>query len=305
MTKRILNCLAAAAACVSLTATAATRLSADYSVTTETVDSGGRKTSSAAYSNDGSIGGVGGISTLPAPAETIKHDYIGQLYEVSNVVVSAIPTTVDEGTTRQLTAGAISDDDTIVTLAASEVAWNIVNGPISSINLSGLATAGIVYQDEVATVRGQFQGLSGILGLTVVNVDIDDFDSYAGDGVDDLWQVQNFGLSNPSGVGSADPDGDGQNNLFEYTAGTVPTDVSSLFQLRIDRVDGKPNRKNIVFSPRFPTRTYTVQFRDDFSSGSFSSLGATTTTDASTERTVTDLNATGFSKFYRVCISFP
>jgi hypothetical protein len=288
-----------------VTATAATRRSADYSFTTETMDGGGRKTSSAAYANDGSIGGLGGVSAVPAPVETIKHGYIGQLYELSTVVVSATPATVDEGTTRQLTVGAACDDGTAVPLAASEVAWSVDAGPITSIDATGLATAGIVYQNEPATVRAQFQGAFGILALTVINVDIDDFGSYAGDGLDDLWQVQNFGLNNPSGISTADPDGDGQDNLFEYTAGTLPLDDSSRFQLRIDRVDGQPNQKNIVFSPRFPTRTYTVQFRDDFSSSSFASLVGTTTTDVDTERTVKDLNATGFSKFYRVSISFP
>jgi hypothetical protein len=305
MMNRILSFLTVAAACISLTATAGTRSSPNYSVITDTVDAGGRKTASANYSNDGSIGGIGGISTAGAPVETIKHSYIGQLYELTGIALAATPTTVNEGATRQITANAVADDASTINLAGNQVAWSVVNGPITSINANGLATAGIVYQNESATVRGAFQGTAGTLGLTVVNVNIDNFGSYAGDAVDDLWQVQNFGLNNPDGLGSADPDGDGQNNLFEYTAGTVPTDAASRFRLRIDRVVGQPDRKNIVFSPRFPTRTYTVQFRDNLSTGSFASLAGITTTDNGTERTVTDLNATGFSKFYRVSISFP
>src|SRR5262245_5279008 len=286
MTKRILSCLMVAAACVSLTVRAATRSSANYSLTTETADSGGRTTGSASYWNDGSIGDVGGISTVAAPAQTIKHSYIGQLYEVSDVVVSAEPTTVDEGTARQLTAHAAADDGTAFALAGSNVAWSVLSGPIISVGASGLAAAGIVYQHEPAIVSGGFQGLSGTLELTVVNVSIDDFGSYAGDGVDDLWQVQNFGLDNPDALGPADPDGDGQHNRCVYTAGTLPTDIASLFQLMIDRVDGQPNQKKIVFSPRFSTRTYTVQFRNDLSMGSFGNLNGTTITDVGLERTV-------------------
>src|SRR5438876_4864776 len=81
---------------------AATRTSANYSITTDTLDAGGGKAASANYSNDGSMGGIGGISTVGAPVETIKHSYIGQLYDVTNIVLAASPTTVNEGATRQI-----------------------------------------------------------------------------------------------------------------------------------------------------------------------------------------------------------
>ena len=305
MKKRIVILFALMAALFSLTADGATRTSANYSLTTETMDSGGNRTSSANYSNDGSLGEIGGISTAAAPAETVKHSYIGQLYDVIGVALSANPTTVNEGTTRQLQAAALLDDATVLPLAPALVSWSVSSGPINSIDAGGLATAGIVYQNTPALVRGDYLGQFGTLALNVLNVGLDDFGSYAGDGIDDAWQVQYFGLDNPAAGPARDPDGDGQNNVFEYTAGTDPTSALSRFNLAIARVPGEPDQENIIFSPRFPSRTYTVQFRDSLSGGLFAPLGGTTTNDVGPERTVTDLNATGLAKFYRVCISFP
>ncbi len=42
------------------------------------------------------------------------------------------------------------------------------------------------------------------------------------------WQVKYFGsTTNPAAAASADPDGDGQNNLAEFLAGTNPTNSAS------------------------------------------------------------------------------
>ena len=68
----------------------------------------------------------------------------------------------------------------------------------------------------MATVQGAFAGFTGTLGLFIFNTGIDDFAFYAGDGLDDAWQVQYFGINNPNGLSGADPDGDGQTNYFEY-----------------------------------------------------------------------------------------
>ena len=86
------------------------RTSASYTIATDTADAGGRRATSASYTNDGSAGGVVGISTVAAPAETARHGYIGQLYEVTGLVLSATPTTVNEGSTLPLSAAQLLDD---------------------------------------------------------------------------------------------------------------------------------------------------------------------------------------------------
>jgi hypothetical protein len=46
------------------------------------------------------------------------------------------------------------------------------------------------------------------------------------------WQLQYFGCTNcPQAVAAADPDGDGQNNLAEFLAGTDPTNSASAFRI--------------------------------------------------------------------------
>jgi len=297
--------IVAAGAMLSLSTQGAPRSSANYSVPADTVDAGGAKATSAAYSNDGSVGGIGGMSATSAPLFTAKHSYVGQLYDVTGVSLSANPLNVNEGTKAQLTGSAVLDDATVLPLASTALSWGVSSGPIASIDPSGLATAGNVYQNTAATVHGDYLGQSGALTLIVLNVGADDFGAYAGDGLDDAWQVQYFGLNNPNATPTADPDGDGQNNLFEYIAGTNPTDPLSTFQFSIAPVAGQPGQQNLIFSPRFPSRSYTVQFRDDLSAGSFAPLLGTATADNGAQRTVTDLNATGASRFYRVQITLP
>ena len=68
--------------------------------------------------------------------------------------------------------------------------------------------------------------------------------SYAADGVGDDWQFQYFGLNNPNAAPLLDPDGDGQNNLFEFTAGLVPTNPLSRFLVSIAPVPGQPTHRH-------------------------------------------------------------
>ena len=150
-----------------------TRTSADYSLTTEITDIGGLHTTSANYMNDASIGGVVGLSTVASPAESAKNGFIGQLYDVVGVVVSASSTSVNEGTTLQLGASQLLDDSTFLTLSATAPVWSVVSGPVASIS-TGLATAATVYQNTPATVGASYCGFNGTLNLTVMNVNNDD-----------------------------------------------------------------------------------------------------------------------------------
>ena len=218
---------------------AASRSSANYSIPADAQDAGGRRVTSANYSHSGSVGGVAGLGSVAAPAETAKHGYVGQLYDVKSLQLSASPTNVNEGATRQLAVSATLDDNTKLNPAASSVAWSVLSGPVHSINASGLALATNVYQDTLASVRGSYGGQLGTLTLNVLNTGNDDFGLYAGDGMDDVWQVQYFGLNDTNALPLADPDGDGQNNRFEFTAGTNPTNAQSHFALRLEPVPGR------------------------------------------------------------------
>ena len=283
----------------------APRSSANYSVATETTDSGGQRTASANYSNDASAGNISGISTVASPAETAKSGYVGQLYEVTGLTLTSASPTVNETTTVQLNAWQSLDDATFLAVSATSVAWSVQSGPLTGVNTSGVATAGTVYQNTAATAQGGYLGNTGTAGLTVVNTLTDNFGSYAGDGLDDAWQNQYFGLNNPNAAPLVDPDGDRQNNLFEFTAGLVPTNPLSRFLLRIEPVAGEPARKRLVFSPRYNDRTYLVVTSTTLEAASWSALTGGIVSDNGNERSVTDTAATAPKKFYRVDITKP
>ena len=284
---------------------AATRTSANYSLTTEITDIGGVHTTSVNYSNDGSVGGVVGISTVASPAETAKNSYIGQLYEVVGIMVNSSSTSVNEGTSLQLGASQLLDDSTFLTLSADAPAWSVITGPVASINTNGLATAATVYQNTPATVGVSYCGFNATLNLTVVNVNTDDYGSYTGDGIDDAWQVQYFGPNNPKAAPNVDADHTGQTNLFKYIAGLNPIDPTSRFIVTIQPVSGQPSEKQIIFTPTVTGRTYTVVSKASLTDSTWVSLTGTTQSDNGQQRTVTDLSASSPRKFYRVQISKP
>ena len=280
------------------------RTSANYGILTDGLNDGGKRASSSAYTNDGSVGGITGISTVAAPAEIAKSGYIGQLYEVAGLVLNAAPLTVNEGGTLQLAAFQLLDDATFLTVPATSVTWSVVSGPLTSINANGLATAGIVYQNTAASARGIYAGdTSPPLALTVLNVNFDDLPGYSGDGIGDDWQEQYFGLPpNPAAGPLLDPDGDGQNNRFEWIAGLIPTDATSVFKLSIVRSAGNATLR---FGPAVAGRTYTVKYGFDFLDvPNWPALPGGIVTGVASELFVTDPNAVASpSKFYRVEIA--
>lgn len=294
---------------VCIGARAQSRTSADYLIAAEASHAAGSRSTSAAYTNDDSLGDVTGVSSVVSPAETMRHGYIGQLYEVTALQLSATPNTINESANRQLSASATLDDGTALHSLASSVTWSIVNGPISSISSSGLATAGAVYADTAATVQGSFSGLTGSLGLTVLETIPDNFGSYADDGLADDWQVQFFGLNHPLAGPLLDPDHDGQNNRFEFVAGLVPTDAASVFRWQISAVPGSPDQRHLVFSPRLPDRTYLIKTTESLDLPAVWSTLAPLPGDMSdngSERTITDTVPTGeMKRFYRVEIVKP
>lgn len=177
---------------------------------------------------------------------------------------------------------------------------------IISYPIAGLATAGTVFQNAPATVQGAFGGSTGTLNFTVLNTFSDNLGSYAGDGIDDAWQVQYFG---PPPNANAGPDVDfsrtGQTNFFKYVAGLNPLDPNAVFTVKIIPVTGLSTVKQLVFTPLVAGRSYTVKFRPDLAAGTWISLTGAFQSDSGATRTVTDLNATEDMKYYRVEITKP
>jgi len=274
---------------------AAVQSSTNYTVLADVVDAGGLHSTSASYSNDGSVGGFGGLVTASAPQETARVGYAGQLYEVTAFTLAAASTNLNEATSMPLDAAQFLDDGT-VSPANSFARWSFT-GPIAGVNTAGIVTAANVYQDTPAVVQASLEGWSALLNLTVINVGNDDYGIYANDGIPDLWQVQYFGTNNPAGTGPI--------ALFAYAAGLNPTNPADVFTLNLSPVPDQSDWQAVIFSPRYTNRTYVVEYSDSLNNGSFTALTNALVSDASTTRTVVDTNAYSNSRFYRVRISYP
>ena len=288
---------------------ASTRASPDYSLVAEGFDGGGAAMlSSANYAiKNASAGATGALAA--SASYTGKGGYAGQLYETIGLATDASPDTVPEDASRQLSAGLLLDDRSQLPLAAGAVTRPVADRPGSfpaPVAPPGLVTAATVYQNTAARIRAAYAGYSAVLGLTVLNVNPDDYGSYAGDGIDDAWQVFSFGFDNPRAAPGVDADSTGQNNLFKYLAGLDPLDPNSRFTLLISPVTGQPEQKTLTFSPRYDGRTYTVQSSTSLTQADWKPLANSATTDDGTTRSVTDLAAgSSAARFYRVQISTP
>jgi len=275
--------------------------SANYSITPQAESAGGRSTS-ASYTLDGSAEPGGAAASA---AVTLRSGFSGALYDPAALDLTAAPLTLNEGGTRQFAARLLLDDSSLLALHSSSVSWSVLSGPLTGISAGGLATAGNVYQNTEATASGTYRTFTDNLTLNVVNVGTDDFGLYAGDGLADDWQVLYFGENSASAAPLLDPDNDGWTNLFEYHAGLIPTNPLSVFSLRMEPVPGQPAQRRIIFSPRLPGRTYTVLGSTTMQPGSWTPLSGATVSDTGDERTITDPNADGDRKLYRVDVTRP
>jgi hypothetical protein len=226
----------------------AARGSAKYSVPAEAIDAGGRHASSVKYTNDGSIGSPGGVSTATTPAETAKNGYIGQLYEVTGLIIGAATTNVPSGSNLQLNATARVDDGSFIALRATQVVWSVVSGPITAINTNGLATAGVIAQDTAATVRGDSLAQSGTLLLMVI-----------APGAKSSPYIVSFVIT-PTAFSASGTNGTAGANYYVLTSTNVALPLSNWTRLSTNTFDGAGHFSftNAV-APGPPQRFYLLQ----------------------------------------------
>jgi len=206
------------------------RSSDDYRTSMETMDiQGGTVSNGTSLVIDVSMGGLLSVSSNGAGI-MLKSGFGGQIYNLVEMQVGASPSNVDETTTFQLTGIGTFDDGTTGGLEGNPI-WSIVSGPIASVDTSGVALAGNVYQDTAAQARGEYDSKTGTVQVLVVNVGTDDYLSYAGDGLPDDWQVDHFGEENLLAAPDKDPDEDGPDNLDEWTADTHPSNAFSVLMI--------------------------------------------------------------------------
>ncbi len=290
--------------CIAAVARGAIRESADYGIETEASGCTGGASASASYALEGVADACVGAGTNGATAEVVRHGYVGQQGDVVAVGVHAAPASMNEGATREAAAVATLDDATVLVLRGAEADWSVDGWPLAGVAADGLVTAATVFAPTSGVVRAFYAGTGGNLRLTVLNQLDDNFGSYAADGLDDGWQAVWFGLDNPDAAPTADSDGDDQNNRYERTTGTDPTDGNSRFRFWMERVAGHPTYWDLCFSPLRPGRTYTLESRTSLLSGDWA-MQPCAIRDTGEERTMTDTSAADPSKLYRVRIQQP
>ncbi len=114
------------------------------------------------------------------------------------------------------------------------------------------------------------------------------------------WRVERFGAdaNTPEIAGdTADPDGDAQDNISEYIAGTEPLDPVSRFRASIE--PGGPGEMHILFTAQ-PGRGYTVQFKAALSDTEWQSLTDIAPASTAREIDITDAIGSSGQHFYRV-----
>lgn len=269
-------------------------------IVADSPSAGGGEITGAVCVIDATIGDGLGIASDGSAVSVLKTGFTAQLFDIRSLQVAGSSTNVAEGGTVQLTAVSVHDD---ATFGHPEVTWSAVSGPIASVSTAGLVQASVVYQDAPGVVQAVNPDAVGSLQLTVLDTLKDNYGLYADDSVMDSWQFQYFGLDNTNALASADPDGDGQNNLMEFTTGTAPTNATSGFDVRISPGNGS-GKMNISFYPASTVRSYTIQARTNLLYGQWSDVVTVNGESNGVEQTIEDMSATNRTTFYRTVIRY-
>ena len=196
------------------------------------------------YTLDAAFDPTGQALTQTAGATAVlKLGFAGQITDPRSLEIT-VPD-VDEGGTAEAGATATLDDGTTVDLPPEAVGWEVLDGPVESITVAGVIRSGQVFEDTAASLRGVWLDIDRTAAFTVINTSGDYFGAVAGDGIDDAWQFLYFDRDGDGALDTeeaeaaqpdADPDGDDQDNRFEFLSDHAPDDPDSFLDIRITGV---------------------------------------------------------------------
>lgn len=149
--------------------------------------------------------GLGGVATAASGRVVARQGPAGMLYHASAFSVYAESTAINENgsepdslTRTQLSGEALFDDGTVAFLPGAAVFWQapVPGSALESISAAGVAQAATVPDTVQVPFTGYYEGLKASGTLWVVNLLPDNHGIWAGDGFDDLWQIEN-GIPGP------------------------------------------------------------------------------------------------------------
>lgn len=286
-----------------------------------TTQAGGGSRETPRYTLDDAVGGWAQLSAS-ASGNWVKPDFCGALVDPVQLEVISPAPSIGEGQTFQLASRLRCDDGSLLSEGFT-TDWQVEAGPLLESG-DGWVTGQPVYRHSNAIARATSAGLSGQTTLQVLNTHLDNFGLYAGDQVDDAWQVNNFGLDNPLALGPADPDHDGTDNLYEFTTDTNPNLGTDTFALDIfaegtTYYDVDPeNPTNICevvhmcdeaikigLGPLATGRTYRVERADELMGSAWSGVTNIVVANAESFRYLSSTQSETKTTFYRVIIDHP
>lgn len=268
-------------------------------ITHATLDPAGGRGGGGSITNDASLGGIGG-EMMDTPQLTARAGFAGQLWDPASLDITPQPASLPESSALQL-AAHLTGDDGITQPPDAPLTWETVS-PFLSIDATGLATSTQLPGDQSATVTARSGGLTGSAILSLLDGTDDDYGLFASDGLDDAWQWSHFAGDPENGQPADDPDHDGQDNAFEFLAGTTPRDGGSFLRTRIEAVPGQPDARQLFFSPWRPDRIYTWEFSTDLEAPWSPVTGSPPDLQPDGEARATDGIAIEPRKFYRLNI---
>lgn len=272
-----------------------------YSITSETLGSGGGRSTSAAYRDDTTTGALGSEDSSSPSYDGAS----GQSATLRDALgLTAGPLTIPEAAAVQLGLFQLLDDSTLLAASSVGAVWARVGGPFT-LSSGGLATTQAVASNQTAQLQVTINSTVIPGTLTIENTLADNFGIYGSDGISDDWQVQYFGQNNPLAAPGLDPDGDGQTNFFEFTAGLLPNSGASRFGVVLEEVPGQPGQRRLAFQPANAGRTFTLLKSTTLAPGSWLPVAGASASGNNGALMLIDPAAGGVRAFYQVRIDLP
>lgn len=288
-------CLMLAGACSAL----AQSSGGPYSISATSLDPAGGRTTGGVYRQDTALGATGSQVAASAAYQAAS-GYPSMIRDVTSLAV--LPGTLAESASTALTLRQILDDGTQSPVSSLGAVWNVLSGPVT-ISPTGVATTQIVPAAVNVSLQVTLGSVTSSATLTIQDTVPDNFGTYGSDGLSDDWQTQHFGANNPQAAPDLDPDGDGQSNLFEFTAGLSPTSGNSRFRVSMEEIPGQPGKKRMVFEPANAGRFFTLYRNTTLSPQGWEPVQGAVTNGNDGTSTLVDPAPPSDRTFYRIQIN--